>query len=120
MPILWRCGEPSGKWICVQPFAHFLISPGVRPEFIEDGYADDADVLCVVIFLGGVRFADWTKTKCGDRFGTLSKPFHYELRPRRHHVTGFAKRCFAPVEDIEAVDRQNNFKAQISSVADDD
>src|SRR5882672_3720052 len=91
MPILWRCGEPSRKWICVQPPAHFLISPGVRPEFIEDGYADDADVLGVVIFLSSVRFANGSETKRRNRFSALPKTFHDELRSGRHHVTGFAK-----------------------------
>src|SRR5438132_3956688 len=75
MSILWWRGEAAGKWICVQPLSHFFASPRIRPEFIENSYADDSDVLGVGICLGGVRFANRSETKCRDRLSALSKAF---------------------------------------------
>ena len=57
MLILRRCGKSGGKWIRIQPFLDFPFSQRVRPRFVEDGYADDADVLGIVIFFRRVRFA---------------------------------------------------------------
>src|SRR5467141_2044289 len=87
----WR-GEAAGKWICVQPLSHFFASPRIRPEFIENSYADDSDALGVAIFLGGVRFANRSETKCRNRVSALSKAFNFQLRLGRHDMTGFSHR----------------------------
>src|SRR5437879_10341901 len=115
----WR-GEAAGKWICVQPLSHFSAGPRIRPEFIEKSHADDSDVLGVAIFLGGIRFANGSETKRRNRLSALSKAFNFQLRLWRHYITGFSHRRFASVQDIDSVDRQNNFKAQIRSVSDHD
>ena len=115
----WR-GEASGKWICIQPLLHFFASPRIRPEFIENSYADDSDVSGVAIFLGGVRFANRSETKRCNRLSGLSKAFNFQLRLWRHDITGFSHRGFTSIQDIESVDRQNNLKAQIRFVPDQD
>src|SRR5205807_5623733 len=96
----WR-GEASGKWICIQPPLHFFASPRIRPEFIEHSYADDSDASSVAIFLGGVRFANWSETKRCNRLSALSKTFNFQLRLWRHDITGFSHRSFTSVQDIE-------------------
>src|SRR6266404_4646881 len=115
----WR-SELSGKWICVQPLLHFFAGPRIRPEFIEKSHADDSDVLGVAIFLGGIRFANGSETKRRNPLSALSKAFNFQLRLWRHDITGLSHRRFASVQDIESVDRQNNFKAQIRFVPDHD
>src|SRR5438132_3318176 len=48
------------------------------------------------------------------------KPFNLQLRLGRHDMTRFSHRGFSSVQDIEAVDGQNNLKAQIRFVPDHD
>src|SRR5437879_5773189 len=115
----WR-GEASGKWICIQPPLHFFASPRIRPEFIENSYADDSDVSGVAIFLGGIRFANRSETKRCNRLSALAQAFKVQLRRWRHDITRFWHRSFTSSQDIESVDRQNKLKAQIRFVPDQD
>jgi len=69
----WR-GEASGKWICIQPLLHFFASPQIRPEFIENSYADDSEVSGVAIFLSGVRFANRPKRNAATASVLCRKP----------------------------------------------
>src|SRR5947208_17078700 len=98
----WR-GEAAGEWICVQPLSHFFASPRIRPEFIENSYADDSDVLGVAIFRGGGRFANRSDTKGRDRRGALSKALNLQWRLGRHESTRFPHRVYPAGRDIGRV-----------------
>lgn len=115
-----RRREAARKWIGVQSPFNFSISPRFGAAFVENGDPDHANIFRIVVFFGRVRFANRTEPKRGDRFSALAKPFNYELRVRCHQIAAFAQRSLATVDNVKTVDRENNLKAQVGFVTNND
>ncbi len=94
--------------------------PGVDALFGEDGCADDADVSGFAVAKVGVGAADGGELEAGDGIGAGAPAMDFEGCAGGDDVAAFGEGGGFAVDDIEAVDAEDDFEAGFGAVFEED